>query len=327
MNYNPKTVGELTLKLIQSASRYKTKRTCKRFRVNNTGTGELSQRQFLILFMISYHGVNTLTEIARLHGQTTGSLSIIISKMVDNGYITKEYPPEEDDGRKVYFIITEKGSEALKIITADMLDVLCDFYLSFSPKQRLELKVGFELLSQLIDEKDDCLYNISADLRNNKYDAEAYEFAEFLFTITIQMSNLINRVFRSNFISADNMSFGQFHILNNIALSQTKTVGDLAQTLGVSQSTISTTVSGLVKEGYLYKKRANKGEDGRKIYFYITEKGAEEMQLIYDKMLYVFENYFNSLSDKLKKSLFEGVSILYRLFKTVEEQANITPHS
>ncbi len=322
MKYNPKTVGELTLLLIQSASRYKTKRTCKRFRVNNTGTGELSQRQFLILFMINYYGVNTLTEIARLHGQTTGSLSIIISKMVDNGYITKKYPRDNDDGRRVYFQITPKGMEALKIITAEMLDVLCDFYLSFTPRQRLELKLGFELLSELIDEKDEGECNIVIDRLTGKYDDETYKFAAFFFKIMIQMSNLINRVFRYNFNNSDNMSFGQFHILNHIALSQTKTVGDLAQTLGVSQSTVSTSVSGLVKEGYLYKQRANKGEDGRKIYFYITEKGAREMQIVYNKMLAVFESYFNSLSEKLKKNLFEGVSILYRLFKTAEEQAN-----
>lgn len=53
------------------------------------------------------------------------------------------------------------------------------------------------------------------------------------------------------------------------------TVSLLSERLGLSKSSISLTLSKMVKNGYIVKEQPGQGDDGRKAYLHLTELGQE----------------------------------------------------
>jgi DNA-binding MarR family transcriptional regulator len=47
-------------------------------------------------------------------GSSGSTLSIGVSKLVDKGYLYKEYPTSGQDGRHVFIRLSDKGKEALE---------------------------------------------------------------------------------------------------------------------------------------------------------------------------------------------------------------------
>ncbi|MBQ3614951.1 MAG: MarR family transcriptional regulator [Anaerotignum sp.] len=68
----------------------------------------------LMGFLYANEGLNTVSAISAELGISKGSLSLMLTKLKKAGYVEKEAAKEDDDGRKVYISLTEKGQEAVR---------------------------------------------------------------------------------------------------------------------------------------------------------------------------------------------------------------------
>ena len=68
----------------------------------------------LLCFLYRNEGLNTVSAISAELGISKGSLSLMLTKLKKGGYVEKEGAKEDDDGRKVYISLTEKGAAAVK---------------------------------------------------------------------------------------------------------------------------------------------------------------------------------------------------------------------
>jgi len=91
-------------------------------------------------------------------------------------------------------------------------------------------------------------------------------------------------------------------------------LSDLQKELNVSSSSLSIGVSKLVKEGYLTRTYPSEEEDRRKIYLSITPKGADVLMEVHKNVLFVFEEFYENLSDDKKKDFEEGINKLKKVF-------------
>lgn len=109
----------------------------------------LTQRQYSILFLMQKLGISTVSEFESITCISKSSLSLTLSKLVEEGYITKKSPSSEDDGRKVYFCIAEKGVEAYEDSCKRVEEMFENLYKSLTDSQKLDLKEGIEKLNNV----------------------------------------------------------------------------------------------------------------------------------------------------------------------------------
>lgn len=88
------------------------------------------------------------------------------------------------------------------------------------------------------------------------------------------------------------------------------TLSDLQRHLNVSSSSLSIGVSKLVKEGYLIRNYPSEEDDRRKIYLSMTQKGVGVLTEVYERIIYIFGEFYESLTSDKKKDFEEGISKL-----------------
>ncbi len=109
----------------------------KSFNINGkTKEGELTVRQFHVLTFIKNGGMHTVSEISNWLNISKSSMSIMISKLEKNGYLRKEQAPDTDDGRKMYFYLTEKGMTAVAEAEERVLETVAGCFSSWMKKNR-----------------------------------------------------------------------------------------------------------------------------------------------------------------------------------------------
>lgn len=114
--------------------------------INNRIYKNLSIRKFRILYLLSAKEKCTVSEIADSFFISKSSLSITISRMVEEGLIKKEYPQKGQDGRMVYIVITDIGEEILKAVYKDIRGVIDSYFNSLSADDLKNLEKGLDLL-------------------------------------------------------------------------------------------------------------------------------------------------------------------------------------
>ena len=78
---------------------------------------KLTMSQLHLLFFLHMNPeIRTLSALSSELFTSKGSLSLMLSKLERNGYLRKNAPAKEDDGRKVYLSLTERAEEVLKVI-------------------------------------------------------------------------------------------------------------------------------------------------------------------------------------------------------------------
>lgn len=122
--------------------------------------------------------------------------------------------------------------------------------------------------------------------------------------------NMVNQVFNINGKSNIDLTIQQFIILMLIHKMNINTISQMAYLLNLSKSSLSLTLSKMEKEDLLQKTPAPKGEDGRKVYLSVTEKGAAALEEREQKTLQFFIEYCDSLSEKQRKDLEIGIEKL-----------------
>jgi DNA-binding MarR family transcriptional regulator len=85
----------------------------------------------LHLLMCILGGLDTLTKLENHLGSSGSTLSIGVSKLVEKGYLYKEYPTPGQDGRKVFIRLTEMGKEVLSATRAAMNEQFLSYLKSF----------------------------------------------------------------------------------------------------------------------------------------------------------------------------------------------------
>ena len=84
----------------------------------------------------------------------------------------------------------------------------------------------------------------------------------------------------------------------------------MACLLNLSKSSLSLTLSKMEKENLLQKMPPPKGDDGRKVYLCVTQKGISALEEREQKTLQFFVEYCDSLSQQQREDLQIGIEKL-----------------
>lgn len=121
---------------------------------------------------------------------------------------------------------------------------------------------------------------------------------------------MINQVFNINGKSNINLTLQQFIILMLVHKMDITSVSQMAYLLNLSKSSLSLTLSKMEKENLLQKIPAPKGEDGRRVYLCVTQKGISALEEREQKTLQFFVDYCDSLSQQQREDLQMGIEKL-----------------
>lgn len=87
-----------------------------------TELGLTSHQLEVLVFMSSNPELDTVSQLAAELFISKGSLSLMLSKLQLAGFVQKKSAKGEDDGRKVYVTLTEKGKNAVERVMDDMVN-------------------------------------------------------------------------------------------------------------------------------------------------------------------------------------------------------------
>ncbi len=121
------------------------------FNVSGKGEGQkLTVQQLSFLVCIRDYGLNTVSQIANAMCLSKSSASLSIAKLVERGYLLKEFPSKEDDGRKVYLHLTEKGTAATQVTEDALIQITSNYFGAFEDDKKEAIYDHLNALNQLI---------------------------------------------------------------------------------------------------------------------------------------------------------------------------------
>ncbi len=118
------------------------------FNINGKNNNGITMHQFNILSTIYYTKINTISGLENVFGISKSSLSITVKKLENDGYISKKNDINED-GRKVYLEVTDKGIEEIKIKEKIMYELFKIFFNSLSEENKENLQDGIVKLNKV----------------------------------------------------------------------------------------------------------------------------------------------------------------------------------
>ena len=122
------------------------------FNKNGKSNSPLTSRQYDILVAVNEWNLHTISDLNKLIILSKSSLSITLNKMVEEGYLTREQAADEDDKRKVYFNITEKGINAYKGLDKIIIAAIEGYYNKLTDKQKKEVEACVESANNIFNE-------------------------------------------------------------------------------------------------------------------------------------------------------------------------------
>lgn len=276
---------------------------------------DVSDRQFTILCALQYGEKNTVSELAKMLQISKSTLSIIMGKMIKKGYLLKTHPEEDDDKRKIYFSVSDSGRKILDEVQKSNINEMKYLYSKMNEEQRKNMEKAYELLSDTLVNDDKELLSIINMGADDSGIVEKSAYMQNLFIISLMKRT--NNILKTSFNSVEEemqLTRNQCHLLVSIEKHKYNTVSKLEKFLNSSGSTVSITVSKLVKGGYLMKEYPSGDEDGRIVYIRVTPKGKEilkKMNEIMKKIFVEFVSTYDVISrEKINKGLDMMISAL-----------------
>ncbi|MBQ9091532.1 MAG: winged helix-turn-helix transcriptional regulator [Anaerotignum sp.] len=98
--------------------------------------------------------------------------------------------------------------------------------------------------------------------------------------------------------------------------SELNTVSEIAAELCISKGSLSLMLSKLQHGGFVQKKSAKNGDDGRKVYVSLTEKGEAAVAEIMDLLLDQASVLFEQVDEERRTQIYTKVRELTELFNT-----------
>lgn len=102
-------------------------------------------------------------------------------------------------------------------------------------------------------------------------------------------------------------------ILHQVAQGEKKALTEIAENLGLPNSTTSVLVDKLVKQGILNRVRDE--EDRRKVLIYATEKAAEEEKKFSEQHMEYLKELINPSSDEETETILKGLEVLIKVIE------------
>lgn len=102
----------------------------------NKNTG-LTKAQFGLLQLINSLEKVTVSTLVAVTGTSKSSTSIMLTKMENDGYIKRVPADGDDDKRKVYIVLTEKGESIYKAASDSFIEKFNGFYGSLSAENKI----------------------------------------------------------------------------------------------------------------------------------------------------------------------------------------------
>lgn len=303
-------IASKLIKLINIVPSYKNKYSKEMaiFKIKN----ELSERQFNILYSLATFNKNTISELSELMNVSKSTLSIVMSKMLKKGFIIKTYPNDYEDKRKIYFSLSDKGINKLKELRQIYIDDFRNMYNSFNEQQKADFKKGISMLNTIVIYKNKNIINEIIH-SNDEIEKIGSKIALFFSNFIEVSKDLCKGEFNING-NNNSLTKNQFFILIAINTYKYDTVSKLEKFLHSSGSTVSITISKLVKNGYLYKVYPSGDEDGRIIYIKLTEKGENILKTTQERVKFLFKKFIESLEEEQRCTLEDAMDLLLSVF-------------
>ncbi len=282
----------------------------------NSYLAGMSYRQIDILVILECLGIHTVSEIAAFLKVSKSTASIVINKLVSKGYVIKERPSDSEDGRRTYLTISDKGVSVLEKMGRVYIEGLAELYSMFDEQTKAAFRQGVSYLRQVNNhgetligfiaknhcnepEQDEDIKNLSVDI--------AY------FIISSKINGMDDGMVKLPY----NITVNQFQLLLCIGESDMDSISKLENYLGSSGSTLSIGVSKLVNKGYLKKEYPKSGEDGRKVYIRITDKGRDVLKSASDAVQNRFKEYLLTLSEDKIQMFNKACDCFLQAFKKI----------
>lgn len=287
---------------------------------------KISQRQYKILATISFTNVNTISELAKKMGLSKSTLSIIMSKLIKAGYVTKNHPDEKSDKRKVFFYATDSAAEIIRRQNDENVKQLRSFYNQISQEQQENFRKGIAILKETYQTNQS--FTEATVIKYFHTEDSDSGFISLIDDLSFFMLSILERNAKeySSFISNNSelskefsgITSHQFHLLFCIGIMGLNTIKKLEKFLGSSGSTLSITVSRLVEKGLVKKSYPASDEDGRMVYISITDKTKR----LFDKAREIGEkcirqDYIETLSNPQLEKFSTGLDYLIKVFESV----------
>ena len=107
-----------------------------------------------------------------------------------------------------------------------------------------------------------------------------------------------------------NISGNDMHIIEAIGIEEPRTMSTISKSLGVTMGTLTVGINGLVKKGYVTRKRGEK--DRRIVYASLTDKGIAAYRH--------HENFHKDMIENITKDLTkEEAEVLTKTFIRLED--------
>ncbi len=315
-------MARLLLRLKHRLIQIKAKRPGQRYRVGRKSPRALSERQYHVLVFIHYLNICTLKEMSQGMHISPSGLSLVISKMVENGYVEKHHGAQYADKRVVPFGITEKGLEALQQLTKEIILETESFYNQLSPHAQQLLAEALHLYTMAYPQMESKYILLEEDDVHTP-STDARTIAKRIFYGSLAVSGFFTRCekdFNTNGKSLLPISFSQFQLLHAISSCNLHTIKEMHRFFKLSESTVSILISKLSQEGYIRAELPQGDMDQRKKFFHLTQKGECILQEATEQLMLFFVEHYKTLNATTRLYLFKGVQKTYELLNVLETE-------
>lgn len=114
---------------------------------------QLNNQQHVLLTLIIRHPASSPTELAEKMAITTSAVSQQLTKLENDGYITKKKHPR--DKRTVLIELGERGRRYKKELDAFHHKMYQKYYTNFSSAELSRMLASFQKLQQIMEETDE----------------------------------------------------------------------------------------------------------------------------------------------------------------------------
>lgn len=303
MSVNSKELAKKTLRILDMGAVYRNKfiNIDPNAELNSKG---LSSRQLEILFRMFVMNKNTVTDLAECMDLSKSTVSILTNKLIKKGFVTRNYPNEEDDKRKIYFYLSEQGEKLINSFSVRRVSEFLELYSNINTDKKVYLEEAAAILSQLLEESTFEFYDkvfelIGSDAIEDKESANVINMLVFLSKLFMP---IIKAVLENNAIEED-ITEKQFKVLAAINYFGYNTVTKLENYFLTSGSSVSIIVQKLEKAGYLIKERNKCKEDHRITYLCLTENGQNVLNKLFGLFATELEKAFENKSEGEREKL------------------------
>lgn len=264
-------------------------------------TKEISERQMEMLARIFLLNQSNITVLAEKMFLSKSTVSIIMNKLIKKGLVTRNYPKEDQDKRKVFFYITDEGRRILNLVSEAKVAEMLEGYKKLNDRGKRLFDEASAVLGTLVDEETIKFHDLVDKLMGDINKTNSLHIKA-----VAALAQICGPVFKNVFGDGNingNITEKQFKVLLAIHFLGHNTVTKLERFFSTSGSSVSIIVLRLEKAGYLLKEHNKCQEDRRITYISLTQKGIDILQNLYYTVNERLTEAFEKRSEEEKEKI------------------------